>query len=173
MGAINYRTSEYITLGIEPYSVYDLEKDHDFMEEIKEIAEDNGTTPEEEINNYIDDLYQCDYENIQEELKKYHFKYFNVAILEGYYEGFTIDIECNYMIYFDDYYQKQDAQNEITQLKQFLFDCAGLGLVACFPGWCSGYANYKETLTKIREAVHKMREDVKNTPTYKQYEKAA
>lgn len=32
MGAINYFTSDYITMGFKPYDTYDFENDPDFME---------------------------------------------------------------------------------------------------------------------------------------------
>ena len=40
MGTVNYKTSDYITLGIEPLSAYDLERDPGFMEEITECAQE-------------------------------------------------------------------------------------------------------------------------------------
>lgn len=36
MGAINYFTSDYITMGLRPYDRSDLENDLDFMEEARE-----------------------------------------------------------------------------------------------------------------------------------------
>lgn len=33
MGAVNYFTSDYITLGLRPYDSWELENDSDFMEE--------------------------------------------------------------------------------------------------------------------------------------------
>ena len=33
MGAVNYFTSDYITMGLVPYSAYDLEQDAEFMHE--------------------------------------------------------------------------------------------------------------------------------------------
>ena len=41
MGAINYYTSDYITLGVKPYEVDDYKNDPDFMEFIKEEYEVN------------------------------------------------------------------------------------------------------------------------------------
>lgn len=137
MGAVNYFTSDYITLGIRPYDRYELEQDADFVEEMIESINEYGGTREDFINNYIDDCYECDFASIETELKKYTFYYYHVAIKPGYYEGFTIDIENNFQAAFDSWEDKREAQKEITKIKRFLIDCAGLGLVRCFPGWCT------------------------------------
>ena len=139
MGAINYNTSKYITIGINP---------DDFNDENYELNEF--------IVNY---LY----------LNKYKFYFFHVCIMPGYYEGFSIDIDNNFGVCYDDYNEKREAQKEITQIKNFLIECVNCGLVACFPGWCMGYANYKETLHLIKEAIKEMRMEVKDIPTYKNY----
>lgn len=36
MGAINYFTSDYITLGVHPYDRFDMENDVDFMKEMRD-----------------------------------------------------------------------------------------------------------------------------------------
>ena len=171
MGTINYKTSDYITLGVKPYSSIDLENDVEFMEEIKnQIAEYGGNIPNI-INDYINGWYTEDFYNIEHELNKHYFYYFHIGFNQGYYEGFTLDIEFNFPVCLDTYYDKLAAQKEITEIKQFLVACAGLGLVECFPGWCTGYSDYKQTITAINTAVKHMRQDVRNTPTYNQYYK--
>ena len=35
MGAVNYFTSDYITMGLRPYDLLELEKDTEFMEEMR------------------------------------------------------------------------------------------------------------------------------------------
>lgn len=172
MGTINYKTSDYITLGVQPYDYYDFENDNEFMKEIKEEVNEYGGTVENAIYDYIDNLYECDYYNIKTELKEHHFTYYHVTIEPGYYEGFTINIENNYPVSFDSYEDRAKAQKEITEIKKFLTACAGMGLVKCSPGWCTGYANYSETITAINEAVKEMRTEAKTTPTWRQYEAA-
>ena len=44
MGAVNYFTSDYITMGIEPYSAYDLENDPDFMDALRDEVNEYGGT---------------------------------------------------------------------------------------------------------------------------------
>lgn len=143
MGAVNYRTSDYITLAAPDYS--DLE-------------------PEE-----AQDSQECDRENAEYILKRYGFYYFHVSIIPGYYDGFSIDIENNFPVAFDFWQEKREAQKEITRIRSCLEELAGVGLVKCSPGWCTSYGDYKSTLAAIREAVSIMREEVKATPTWAQY----
>ena len=143
MGAINYRTSKYITIG---YNCNDID-DNDL---------DNETY-------FINDLY----DSIGCLLKRQHFDYFHITLDAGYYEGFYINIENNFNLYFNDYLEKRDAQKEITQIKQFLLSCVNeFGCCAVYPGWCTSYADYKTTLKEIDAAVQEMRETVKSTPTW-------
>jgi len=171
MGAINYFTSDYITLGLKPYDTMDFLNDADFLE----CARENGidTESESDLHDYateiIQDYYQDDYSNIEHILKKYNFYYFHVTIQYGYYEGFTLDIENNFSVAFDDYLEKREAQKEATLLKQCLIECAGCGLVECFPSWCTGYSDYKDTLKGINKAIKEIREEIKSTPTWLYY----
>ena len=64
MGTINYGTSNYITIGIEPYDASDFEKDIDFMEELQNEVNEYGGTIEEAITNYIQDCYEADHSTI-------------------------------------------------------------------------------------------------------------
>lgn len=148
MGAINYRTSDYITIGYDCNNI-----DYD--------------------NNFYYELIQDDFDQVEYILKQYDFYYFHVTIKPGYYEGFYIDIEHNFNICYGGWEDKQAAQKEITQIKKFLLSCLDFGCCAVYPGWCMGYADYKTTLKEINAAVYNMREDVKNTPTYNNYYKLA
>lgn len=146
MGAVNYTTSDYVTLGVIPYDSDDFEND---------VA--------------IEELYSLDYKNIEYELKKYYFNYFYIDIKPGYYEGFTLDIEFNYGLCFDSWEDRTAANKEITEIKKFLKDCAGLGMAVCFPGWCTIFCDYAETLKEIDRAIKEMRKTIKETPTWNQY----
>lgn len=146
MGAVNYYTSDYITLGASDYS--EMEPD-----EAREA-------------------YACDMENALHIIGRQGFYYFHVNIKPGYYEGFTIDIENNFPVAFDFWQEKREAQKEITRLRRCLDELAGVGLVQCFPGWCTGYSDYNGTLQGIRQAVREMRQEVRATPTWAQYMKA-
>lgn len=163
MGAVNYSTSDYITLGIRPYSRFDLENNTDFMTEIRAEVAEYGGTEEEAIEDYISDCYEADIENVETILSHYSFYYYHVVIKPGYYEGFTIDIENNFPVAYDNYEDKRDAQKEITQLKKCLLELAGIGLVACSPGWVTGYKDYKDTCKFIESAVVIMRNEARET----------
>ena len=149
MGAINYKTSDYITLG---YDCSNIDYDDEFYHED------------------ISDLYyQIDYM-----LKKQYFYYFHITLEPGYYEGFHLDIEFNFAMCFDGWEDRRAAHKEITQLKAFLLQCINdFECVAVYPGWCTGYADYNKTLTELNVAIREMRDTVNTTPTWKQYHKGA
>ncbi len=169
MGAVNYLTSDYITMGVVPYSVNELMQDCELMRELQEEANEYGGTAEDALNSYISDCYEDDRANIERELEKHYFRYFHVTIAPGYYEGFTLKIEYNYPAALDGWEDRQEAYREITEIKRFLIACARLGLVKCTPGWVTRYADYNGTVAAIGEAIKEMREEVKNTPTWRQY----
>lgn len=171
MGAVNYFTSNYITLGVRPYSVFDLENDIDFMEEIRAEVDEYGGTVEEAINSYISDCYEADLENVNAILSSFSFYYYHLTIKPGYYEGFTLDIENNFPCAYDGYEDRREAQKEITQLKKCLLELAGVGLVKCSPGWCPGYEDYKGTCKAIEATIKAMRDEVRTIPTWRQYER--
>ena len=149
MGTINYRTSDFITLGLEPYDCDEYEN------EDGEIDFDAR---------HFD--MECDRENIQDILNRYSFYYFHVKIEPGYYEGFSIDIENNYCLCFDSWQDKRAAQKEITQLKKFMLECMENGLCVVWPGWCTTYKSKEESITEIKEAVKAMRAEVLHIPTW-------
>lgn len=142
MGAINYFTSDYITIG------YNLNN----------------------IDDYQDDYFyfmQDDFECLQDLLKQYNFYYFHVTIKPGYYDGFSIDIEFNFGWYFDCWQDRAAAQKEITGLKAFLIECINnYNCCAVAPGWCTTYYNYKDSLNKLKQAIKEIRATVNNTPTF-------
>lgn len=172
MGAVNYFTSDYITMGIELYSAYDLENDQDFMQVVHEQIKEYGGTAEDCISDMIESYYEDDEANVSAILKAYSFEYFHVTIKPGYYEGFTLDIENNYSVAFDGWEDKRAAQREITSLKKCLIECAGVGMVQCSPGWCTGYNDYKGACKAIDAAIKVMRDEVNSTPTWTQYARA-
>lgn len=155
MGAINYGTSDYITLGYNCNTKYVFD---DFWED-----------EEEQKNFEIGFLY----DEIKEELEKYDFYYFHVVIKPGYYEGFYIDIENNYSCFFQDAQDKREAQKEVTKLKAFLMECVDLGLVQVWPGWCTSYKTHEETIAAIKTAIKKIRAKIRDTPTWYTYNHSA
>ena len=169
MGAINYFTSDYITLGLRPYDRFDLENDPEFMLALQAEIDEYGGTVEAALDSYINECYEDDYNNIKTELGKHYFYYYHVTIKPGYYEGFTLDIENNFPVALDSWADRRDANKEITEIKQFLIACAGLGLVECAPGWCTRYSDYNGTIQAINAAIKDMRNELKTIPTWTQY----
>lgn len=164
MGTVNYKTSDYITMGIKPYDYADFDED--------EIKESYGFDSEEDVQACIYDLiqmyYEDDLENAKSVLGRYSFYYYKVNIEFGYYEGFTLNIENNFGYCYDDYEAKLLANKEITQIKKMLIDLAGIGMVACYPFWYTDYEDYEGTLKCIKEAIKEMRAEVKTIPTWSQ-----
>ena len=176
MGTVNYFTSDYITMAVEPCSVCDFDRT-----EARDFLLENGYE-QEEITDAVIDAYLSElvsvyaediYSDIKAMLKKHVFNFFDITLKWGYYDGFSLDIRyiCKGDTV-DGWQDKRDAQKEITEIKRFLLECADAGLVACYPSWCTRYEEYSGTVKAISAAVKEMRQDVKNTPTWRQYNKA-
>lgn len=145
MGTINYKTSDYITIG---YNCNNIDYSDDY---------------------YNDDI-QMYFDYIAANLEQEHFYYYHVKLEPGYYEGFSIDIEFNFAICFDNYEDKQLAQKEITRIKTFLTRCINeFECCAVHPGWCTGYSDYKNSLIELNAAITQMRIAARQTPTYSTY----
>lgn len=144
MGAINYYTSDYITIG---YNLNYIDYEDEFYNDI--------------ISDY--------YDQVKYRLEQENFSIFTVELKPGYYEGFTIDLKLNYC-YFDDYIEKQEAQKEITRIKKFLLECINdYECSVVFPGWCTSYKDYNESIKLLYIGVQEMRKAARNIPTYKNY----
>lgn len=167
MGAVNYYTSNYITLGIKPTDAWDLLHDADFMQF---CAEEYPEEEPEKIAEEQAQLYaEADRENAEEIMSKYSFYYWHVVFKSGYYEGFSLDIEANFPIFFDDCHERKEALQEIADLEKLMQELAGVGLVSCHPSWCTSYSDYKGTLQDIKKACREMRQETKATPTWRTY----
>ncbi len=150
MGTINYKTSKYVTLAIEPVD-YDEEEDWELISEWYADLES-------EVSDLIDE---------------YEFKYLKVKTVYGYYEGFSIDIEDEFGIDWTGEYwnweDKADAQKEITRLKGLLYRLLDMGLCVCTPSWCTGYCDPVESRRRIRAGIKEMREECKKADTISKY----
>ena len=143
MGAINYFTSDYITIG---YNLSFVDYEDEFYHEI--------------ITDY--------YEQVKSRLEQEYFYYWHVKLEPGYYEGFSIDIENNFPWCFDNFREKREALKEITEIKNFLLECINdFECCAVFPGWCTKYHDHDESIKLLNAAIKEMREEVKNTCTFR------
>lgn len=177
MGTINYGTSNYITMGIRPADASSIFNDPDFREWIEE--EYHISPEEEEERAYsiaVDVAREYDEEDraeIEKEIEALQpLTYYHIAVKSGYYEGFYIDIESNYPVFFDDYADRAEAQKEVTKIRRLLESLTGCGLCSVWPGWCTTYRNREETFEDIAEAVQEMRDEIRSTPTWRQYERS-
>ena len=146
MGTINYGSNDFFNIGFD-LSWLDKFDDYD---------------KETEINTIFDEITEI--------LKGYNFTCFSIKIEPGYYEGFYIDIDFDWL-YFDDYTEKRQTQKEITQMKRFLEECCYWGLVQYSPGWCTSYATEEQTKKAIKTAIRETRQKINAIPTYRNRKK--
>lgn len=170
MGAINYGTSDYVTVGIMPYDRAVFEQDSDLMQELEENVQQYGGTIEEALDSYISDCYDDDYTNISTLLESTDFHYFTITLESGYYEGFYLSIKSNYPDCYDSWQDKREALKEATQIKRFLLECIGCGLRVVYPGWVTSYLSMEESVEEIGSAIRTMKQEIKSTPTWLQLE---
>lgn len=169
MGTINYKTSDYITMGLRPYDFSDFEKDADFVECYRENTSDaDGVPPLEYIAEIIAEYENDDAENVRYYIDKHNAHYIPVKIEYGYYDGFSLLLDPDFD--FTDESDRADAMAEADALRDVLRDCAGCGLVSCRPGWCTAYDDYNGTLKAIDAAIENMKKDIAAAETFEQYE---
>lgn len=149
MGTINYGRSDFITIGLKPFDPEDFKDENG---ELDTVA--------------MQDSYQTAFDDISHIFYKYDFYYFHVIVKPGYYEGFTIDIEDNFGLCYECCADKLAALKEVTQLKNFLLECADYGLCEVRPGWVTTYRDHDDTVKGICAAIKELREIIKSTPTY-------
>ena len=170
MGALNYGTSDYVTVGLKPYDRSDFEDDPGFMQEMEEEAATYGGTIEKAIDQYISDCYGADYFNISTLLESTNFHYFTITLESGYYEGFYLSIENKYPDCYDSWQDKREALKEATQIKRFLLECLGYGMCVVYPGWVTSYLSMEDSVKEIGSAIRAMKQEIKSTPTWLQLE---
>lgn len=149
MGTINYKTSDYITIGYNLNNVARVEP-------------------------FYSDYIEFDYYDAKSIIEKEYFNYFSVEIEPGYYEGFSIDIKNNFgylwfedSYCFDNYNEKLQALKEATTLKKLLLELINnFNLCVVYPGWCTGYGDYKTTIKEINAAIKELKIEIKNIPTW-------
>ena len=78
---------------------------------------------------------------VNEKLSQYSFKYYDLNIKYGYYEGFYIDIRKNDSFYFLDAADAKETapiiRNEIDDVCAALREICELGCCVVHPGWCT------------------------------------
>ena len=101
---------------------------------------------------------------VNEKLSQYSFKYYDLNIEYGYYEGFYIDIRKNDSFYFLD---ADDAKktapiirNEIDSVINALKELCELGCCVVHPGWNTAYLNLEDSIKEIESAKYMMISDL-------------
>lgn len=172
MGAINFYTSAYITLALEPFDMEKYENDGEFMTALKNYTE---AVDEEAmmraLDEYAEHYYWAIYQAVKDALDRRNFYWYHVALKWGYYESFQVVIDNNFPVAFNCYQDRADANKEVTEIKKFLNECVEIGLVQTHPGWCTGYEDANTTRAAIKEATHQMHAEVGAIPISEQYER--
>ncbi len=147
MGTVNFMTSEYITIGLEPYD------SDDFLTEDGEV--DYG---------YMEDQYREDFCTFDDALSGYDFDFFDVRIEWGYYDSFCILIEHNWGDCFDWKEDREEAEKEVDPLEKLLLECIDLGMCEVWPGWCTKYRTREESIQAVKKAMEELRKAIRETP---------
>ena len=147
MGTVNFRTSNYITIGLEPYDSDDF-------------INDCGMVDYDRIN----DEYQYDRDNIDDVLEDYDFDFFDVYTDGGYYESFCLLIEHKWGDCFDWKEDREEAEKEVDRLEKCLRECIDNGLCVVHPGWCTSYLGLNESYRELGIAMEDLRKTIRETP---------
>lgn len=138
MGAINYGTSRYITIG-DPLT---------------------GTS---ETSQY---LYQILQAAIDDLCLKHFSVSVRCGYYDGTWVD--IDPIYEHDGYLDDYKAKREATKEATQVGKILRKFVRLGLRQVFPGWCTGVSSKPDTLSALQDAIKDIKDDIRTCPTWYQ-----
>ena len=166
MAAINYKTSDFITLATKAYHA----THEDAVEQLNDYGYTDKDIEDMNLDDFISELYrdyeEADYFNTEEVINRYDFTYFNIVIMAGYYEGLQVDIELNdYGLWTTGYEEDfidsiTEAIDEIETLKKLMIELTWIGLKACNPGWSTGWYSLDETLEQIDIACENIKNDL-------------
>ena len=171
MGAINYGTNEILcSLG------YYLTTPDTSEEAIKEYREEFDLSEEEWSDSEIEDrIYEEEAIFVSDDMDEAErclsgYEYFDVSVECGYYEGFYISIDEEYL-YLDSWKDKILMQKELTKLKNDLIYCIeNLGVRVCYPGWCTDWEeSIEDSIAVLEASVKAERERIKKLHTEKQF----
>lgn len=171
MGTFNYGSShDIVTLG--HYSGFNYFPDD---EEIADEMEENGTTREKAIESLIESnsyMVEDDADSIKSNINNdLDLHFYQVKIVNGYFNGFWIDIEQQYLC-IDDYKDRAIIQKEITQIKNFLIKCVSeYDMRVHYAGYCAGWEDtINDSIKKINETIKEERQKVKKLPIFDEYD---
>ncbi len=191
MGTINYGTSyrffeneankaprriweKDITIGLKPMS-YFSDKESGYNEWLEEEKSENPDFEESDMerSEYDQMMDEEDLSNIKCFLDNHENlpEHYEISIVNGYYEGFYLNIEDDIPWVFDDSEEKKEYLKDITRLKKVLLELLDNGLCVVYPGWCTDFADKKNSVKEIMTFVKNLREEVKAVDTFAVYKK--
>ena len=167
MGTINYRTSDIITIGLNPYDPRDFENDPDFMEDARIRCIENGCSIFDWIAGTINEYTEDDRNRAEDAISNYKSDFFTVTIEPGYYEGFSINITNDLPSEFYDDEERNEALNDADELRNLLIELVeDVCLVQVYPGWITTYIDPAHSLTNVKKAMREVIAEINDTPDY-------
>lgn len=166
MGAINYKTGDIITLGLN------MDFDIEFPDDIEEYERDSYEADEKAF--YVQDAHDFVKDMVNDILNDISNEYFEIEIKFGYYEGFCVLVNKKYMTdaeiersrrekeypsflldmwtLIDD--ERAEIKEELRRIEEGLKKLTDHYLDVCYPSWCTGWENTQEGNYKaIEEAI--------------------
>ena len=155
MGTINYGTSKFITIGLNP-------------DNFEDYVDEDGKVYEGSRYELMDDVRQW-IENLFEESGVKDNSAYAVKIESGYYEGFYINITDEYL-YFDDEEDREEARQELENVFSFLNGAVDKGLCVVHPSWATSYLDYMQSKEELEEAYQAALIECSEKPDYKKFQ---
>lgn len=157
MGTINYGTSDFLTIGLYPYDFEEMRAEY-----IEAYEEEDR--PDEVIYQYMADMETEDMRTAEIIISRYNFDVFEVEARPGYYDGFYISVKFDCLYFWDEDEKKQAIKEAgyIRDLWHKIIDEAPC--VEVWPGWCTTYKTYAETVEAIGKAYKNMLSEIEKIP---------
>ena len=124
--------------------------------------------PETEEEEFEQSFYNYELEEIQEELDKNDFYYFNLSINFGYYRGFCLKLENNTKYIYQNSKEKAEVLKELTAIKKVLLELIKKGLLwGCYPSWIYNKLPTAETIKQVNAIIKELKQETKRSYTEK------
>ena len=186
MPALNFGTSDYVTLGyLVSWSEYanndsyisELHEviEDDYADELEELREegdeaDVGRFIEEKTDEYISRDIEQDYEDaftdVEYGIADLELRFINLEAKSGYYEGAWLKITMDYSLESED--DREDLYNDIGQLGEFLNKLIDSGWreVSCSYYGGVDRSDYDDTCEAVATAIREMMEEAAKAEIY-------
>lgn len=153
MGTWNYKTSDVVTV-----AYYDI----NYTPSIEEVEgtmvdyECDDKTAEDICVDQHEFTIRDDFERVESIMSKTYI-FYDVKVVDGYYEGFQIVIERIYEGL--SWKERQEMQKELTQIKRDLITVIENDMMrVCYPGYCIGWEDtIQGSIKALNEAIKEER----------------